>query len=368
MGSVPDVSQPSRATKSALESGAHFLPALDGWRAVAVFTVFVGHWFALETRAPPIVSRLAESLASQGVNLFFAISGYLITTRLLAELDQRGAISLGRFYTRRAFRILPAAAAYLVVLGALTAMGIVAVPRKEFLSAGLLFSNYWPATQSWFTSHFWSLSLEAHFYLMWPFLLARCGVRLGGYIGLGLAAFSAALWRPWAVIHTQIGPNALHRTDLRLDALLLPAIFAILMMRLPAARQFFTRAGSALAIVAVAAILTAVSVLTYRNPSLENWKTTLVSLMLPLIVIGTTLQRDGVLSRTLDWKPLAWFGRISYSFYVWHKLLQGPFRGAGYGVARFLADLALVTACSAASYYLIETPLIGWGRRLTRRR
>src|ERR1700722_18709415 len=150
-----------------------YLPSLDGWRAVAITAVILCHAFGQESSNSKINS-LILNLGQQGVSLFFAISGYLITT-LLVDEQQRAGISLRGFYIRRAFRILPPAYIYLAVLGAMGISEIIHVTPGEILSAALVYSNYWPL-HSWFTFHFWSLSIEEHFYLLWPSLLALSGL------------------------------------------------------------------------------------------------------------------------------------------------------------------------------------------------
>ncbi len=110
------------------------------------------------TRSARAIGYLAGHLGALGVAVFFAISGYLITTLLLEDQNLRG------FYIRRAFRILPAAYLYLIVVS-------IAEPLRhgELASAAFFYSNYWP-DRSWYTAHFWSLSAEEHFYLLWPVL------------------------------------------------------------------------------------------------------------------------------------------------------------------------------------------------------
>src|SRR5207248_5891757 len=105
---------------------------------------------------------------------FFAISGYLICTRLLVEEETTGSISLRSFYIRRVFRILPPAYVYLAVVAGLSAAGMIAAAWTDIASAALFYSNY-IEPRSWFTGHFWSLAMEEHFYLLWPPLLLLLG-------------------------------------------------------------------------------------------------------------------------------------------------------------------------------------------------
>jgi peptidoglycan/LPS O-acetylase OafA/YrhL len=160
-----------------------YLPTLDGWRAVAITAVILCHAFGREDTGSKINS-LILSLGQQGVSLFFTISGYLITTLLLDE-RQRGGISLRGFYIRRAFRILPPAYIYLAAVATIGVSGLIHLAPGEILSAALVYNNYWPS-RSWFTQHFWSLSMEEHFYLLWPSLLTLSGLVRAKWLALGV--------------------------------------------------------------------------------------------------------------------------------------------------------------------------------------
>ena len=161
-------------------------------------------------------------LGATGVALFFALSGFLITTRLLEERQRRGSISLKKFYTRRVFRLIPASLTFLLVLGVLTLAGVLTVTREQWLCSLFFFRNYIPMDFSgggWFTAHFWSLAIKEHYYLIWPALLIlsrgpaivpaviATGVATCRYIDLHYHVVHATLWFPG-------------RTDVRLDGLL----------------------------------------------------------------------------------------------------------------------------------------------------
>jgi peptidoglycan/LPS O-acetylase OafA/YrhL len=350
----------------ALESGAHFLPTLDGWRAIAVLSVLLGHFLVFSSGHLPGgsgISKLGESLGPLGVNLFFAISGYLITTRLLAELDQRGSISLRRFYIRRAFRILPPALAYLLIVAILGALGIITLHWGEIPSAVFFYNNYWPE-RSWYVSQFWSLSMEEQFYLFWPILLARLGVRRAACAAICLIIVTS-LWRNWALAHKVAGAYALHRTDLRLDAFMFPVLFAIL-LRFPAWRRILSRVGDEPVLAAIVAIVAGSYLAVYHNPDLQNLKTLVISALMPLMIIGTVLKPVNGLGRFLEWPQLAWLGRISYGVYLFHKLFEIPAASLIDVVLRFPLHLAIVVCCAASSYYLMEKPLNRIGRNLAK--
>ena len=165
-----------------------YIPTLDGWRAVAISLVLLSH----SSRS----SGLAEHLGFLGVALFFGISGYLICTKLLVERERNGSISLKSFYWRRAFRILPASVSYLVVIGNLGVFSLEQVKGRDVASGILFFANYLP-NKHWDINHFWSLSMEEHFYMLWPMLLACLGNRSARRVAIG-ATIATFCWRAWA--------------------------------------------------------------------------------------------------------------------------------------------------------------------------
>ena len=168
-----------------------WIPTLDGWRAVAVMMVVVAHELVSKPDINPSIDSFALRLGPLGVQIFFAISGYLICTLLLLESDKR-PISLRAFYTRRVFRILPPAFTYLTVVGLLSAAGVIAVRGIDIASCIFLFANY--ITNGWYVAHFWSLSVEEHFYLLWPAILAFAGWRRASHIAFaGIVAVGS--WR-----------------------------------------------------------------------------------------------------------------------------------------------------------------------------
>jgi peptidoglycan/LPS O-acetylase OafA/YrhL len=173
----PDLYCPLRKMPPERHTSNHFLPTLDGWRAIAIAMVVLSH--SLTTASARgggggFLNLLTFRMGTFGVMLFFAISGYLICTRLLVEEETTGSVSLRSFYIRRVFRILPAAYVYLGTVAVLALARILVVGWADIAGAALFYSNY-EESGSWFTGHFWSLALEEHFYLLWPPVLVLLG-------------------------------------------------------------------------------------------------------------------------------------------------------------------------------------------------
>src|ERR1700750_223135 len=152
-----------------------YLPTLDGWRAIAIISVILCHESVLNFG--PFSTKWLHDYGDRGVDVFFSISGILICSRLLDEERKNGFISLRSFYLRRIFRILPAALVYLFIVLILGFAGYLIVQKTEIFAAMFFYRNYTRLlgriniSDAVFTGHFWSLSIEEHFYLLLPGLL-----------------------------------------------------------------------------------------------------------------------------------------------------------------------------------------------------
>ena len=343
-----------------------YIPTLDGWRAISILLVMSCHdyihtfghystrWFYLH--------------AKYGVDIFFAISGLLICSRLLDEEARHGAISLRHFYIRRAFRILPPAILYLLVIALLSSLGIIPRIGSEWFGALFFFRNYSRffgnplALGEWFSGHFWSLSVEEHFYFLLPGILVLTRRRyrftvILAFIGLiALRLIFDLHHRPWDLIS--------HHTDIVLDSLLIPALFAIL-LRKPAFRDAFRRIGLFWPLI-IALIFT---LLTWSPDNAP--KVLALTLLTPLMVLSSVLHPDSILGRFLEWSPLRYIGRISYSLYIWQMLFfvgADPHFVSTLGFLQHAPFNYLATfLCAIASYTLLEKPAIHLGHQISNR-
>jgi peptidoglycan/LPS O-acetylase OafA/YrhL len=320
-----------------------YIPTLDGWRAISITVVIVGHAFP----SAPV------PLGALGVNIFFAISGYLISTLLLMDYKRNGSISLGGFYIRRAFRILPPAMVYMAVLLILRVAPLADVTRCLFFAA-----NYSVLTSP-YLGHFWSLSMEEHFYLFWPTVLQLLRPRRAA-IFAGIAIPIVLVWREWVRTHTQAA--FYQRTDVRLDSFFAPCLLAILLNQSPAFEERLRRWLSLPTICGLAGLLALTSIASRSQGSFEAAQKSLQALVVPLIVIGTVLNSGSWLGKILELSPLRFVGRISYSLYLWQEVAaMGP------PEIPIFIRLTVSLAAAVTSYYLVEQPLIRMGARLRRR-
>ena len=349
-----------------------YIAGLDGLRAVAILGVIFAHQF---TQCDGIdglrgVARLiaVESWRSgiAGVRLFFAISGFLICSRLLGELaGARPGAVLRSFYVRRAFRILPPLVPYLSLLAVGAALGWLPIRRKELVAAALFVANY-VTGKSWYTHHFWSLAVEEHFYLLWAPLLAFAG-RTRAAVVAAVIIISTAIVRP-IVVNPLADPSyALKLTHLLLDAFMFPCLLAIVLAR-PAVRERAVSLANGRTMLAVLAALTISSVIPSRFGVPGFDLRSIQALLLALIVAIPSLAPTSLMTRALELRPLTWVGRRSYGIYIWQQLVFTPTTATlSHKVLVFPLRLVAVLLVAEISFRFLERPLLARGRAIADR-
>jgi peptidoglycan/LPS O-acetylase OafA/YrhL len=309
------------------------IPAIDGLRAVAVFAVVAYH------------AGLSVPAGFVGVDVFFVISGYLITRLLHDEIQATGRVDYLAFYARRARRILPA----LLVVVAFTALAAIwLLPYAESVrttkagNAALLFSaniffslsptGYFDLTpESSPLLHLWSLGVEEQFYILWPAILVLARKRLVPALAiLCVASFVLAEW--WS------GTNAaFYQTPARAWELGMGALVAVRPVRLPRGAAW----------VGLAAVLLACFVPLPRFPGVGALPAVAGAALLIAAI------QNGQRSPLLELAPMQAIGRWSYSYYLWHwplLVIVGPMIG------KVPAGVLLPLAIAYLSYRFIETP------------
>jgi peptidoglycan/LPS O-acetylase OafA/YrhL len=331
------------------------IPTLDGLRAVAILIVVASHAYH---------HGVVGQLGHMGVMIFFALSGYLITTRLLDEYKNNGRISLRDFYLRRAFRILPPAATYLAVVALLTALGVVVCSSSAIWGALLFYVNYLQVGEiGWRAGHFWSLSVEEHFYLFWPLALIGFGINRGWKTALALIV-GIIVWR--AADHRfHILEQMFHApylrwntsgTDVIADTLLWGCALAFL--------KFGLNSFASIAIAASSALLLALISMGIRLPLHSEELILTVEHILPAVLLGAVIAcPQNLIGRFLELKPMRFIGNLSYSLYIWQQLFLG---GPGPKMP-VVFGLAAAFACAYLSYRCIEQPCIRLGKRISKR-
>jgi peptidoglycan/LPS O-acetylase OafA/YrhL len=332
-------------------------PALDGVRTLAVYLVLLYH-----AGIPAVAGGYI------GVDLFFVLSGFLVSNVILSEIDERGRFRLGRFYARRVRRLLPAAVVVVVATGAAFVLVTSIVRRLPFVgdarSALLYFANWHFLSESndYFATgvdrspylHFWSLSIEEQFYIFFPVLLVVFVVlsrrwRWALPVGLGvLMTASVGCQLYWLSADPA---HAYYGTDSRLYQLLAGAMLAALLRLLGSARRV-----SAAGIVGLLVMLLFASGLLDVGATWRGFVATAAGVML---LLGLMSNDTGPVARLFAHPLPAYLGRISYGTYLWHwpvllvigdVLTVPPLVIATLGVA-------VSTGLAALSFQLLEMPI-----------
>jgi peptidoglycan/LPS O-acetylase OafA/YrhL len=347
-----------------------YLPTLDGWRAVAIVAVLLDHTVEYSPlRHYPRLVTFTHT-GPNGVSLFFAISGFLICSRLLEEDRAFGRISLRGFYIRRACRILPPALFYLIVIGVLSLCGFILVSPWDWWSSILFFRNYLsPAwiSRGWggYTVHYWSLAVEEHFYLLWPATLVLLGKTRARWFALSLA-ITVAAWRTWDFNRHWFDrwiPGLLFgcRTDVRLDALLLGCVAALMLNDDSVRAAFSQRFKPWMWWLCVGCYVA--SQLIYLAERSRSYSL-IESALLPLVVAGTVYGPTMFVTTLLELGIMKWIGRLSYSLYLWQQLFSVP-ASSSFSILQWVPlSTGMIFLCAWLSYRFIERPFIRWGHHL----
>jgi peptidoglycan/LPS O-acetylase OafA/YrhL len=345
-----------------------YVAALDGVRAIAVTAVLLFH-----AGVPGVPGGFL------GVDLFFVLSGFLITSLLLRELSGTGHIDLGRFWVRRARRLLPAAflvIAVSLVVAAIFLPGEAARTRADAL-ASFVYVNNWEqilADHSYFVAferpsllqHLWSLAVEEQFYLLWPLVLGLLLGRLGRRwtIALTLAgALLSALAMALLFTPGEDASRAWFGTDTHASGLLVGALlaFAWPLGRFHSAPR--KSAATLLDVAAVAALAAVVAaMLTWNEADPVVYRGGLLAFAIAAAVLLAAVShpacRAGAL---LGVAPMQWIGARSYGIYLWHWPVMALTRpGVDVALSRWILvplQIAAAVALAAASYRWVEQPV-----------
>ena len=344
-----------------------YQPALDGLRAFAVLSVFAYHLDAGWARGGFL-----------GVDTFFVLSGFLITSLLVGEWGRHGTISFAAFWARRARRLLPA---LLLVLLGVAGFAALQVPAEQldrlrgdglatlfyganwrFIESGQSYFDMWSEASP--LRHMWSLAIEEQFYLVWPLITFGClrlarGRRwlLGAVCVTGAAASITAM----AVLYDPSDPSrAYYGTDSRAHLLLIGAALALILSRW-SPKHAATRSGvNALGLVGGLACLAAF----IWVPDSASWMyrggDALFGVGVAAVITSAVQPGRFALRSLLSLGPLVWIGRISYGLYLWHWpviVFASPARTGLDGASLATLRVALTFALATASFYLVELPI-----------
>ena len=371
-------------TPKASSTTSGYIPALDGLRAFAVLAVIAFH---------TNLSSLPGTY--YGVDTFFTLSGFLITSLLVAEWTGKGRISLSSFWARRARRLLPALFLMLTAVGVIAAVWPQTLGSPQLLGDAIAtvfysanwhliaeHSNYFAATNPSPLLHTWSLAIEEQFYLVWPLVVlcvlrGRLRRRPGAatahpeqsrrrrlWVLFGISAGGAVASALWMAAITHQGSDtarSYYGSDTRAQAILVGAALAVATALFPAPRGKWTKvllaAGGFLGLAGTSALWAHVpetSVLAFHGGFF------LAALSTAAIIACVTQVPRTAVADVLSLSPLRYLGRISYGMYLWYLplalILSGP-RTHLEGYPLFALRLVVVVAVATVSAYVVEMPI-----------
>jgi peptidoglycan/LPS O-acetylase OafA/YrhL len=343
--------------------GDHCTP-IDGLRALAVAVVIAYHCAA---------PHLAGGFLA--LDVFFPISGFVITLTLLREHDQTGRVDKRTFYWRRTFRLMPGLVC-MIVFGAVTEIGSGKITARSYLpeaAKAITFTyNLFQAAdhaRGVDLSHTWSLGIEEQFYLMWAPLLALILARVVDSRRIAtVGAIAAFFYVAEVVTGLTLGTQAsFYLPWSRFDELLIGAVLALAIHGHQSTRVTRLLANQAVAIAAAIVIGLVVT----AHP--ENHDDALIFVgyvgvsLLTAVVVGHVYvrrgQRASVVSAVLGWTPFVWLGRRSYGIYLYHAPILLPFAllTGRHWLLSFAFTAVATTAVAAFSYRFIERPAMRAG-------
>lgn len=341
-----------------------YVPELNGLRGIAILSVMAFH-----AGLPDVQGGFI------GVDIFFGLSGFLITTLLLREFDRSGTINLKNFYIRRALRLGPALIALLVVFCLWTALVAKGDHAQNYIDAliALFYVSNWARAfvihPPDLLAHTWSLSIEEQFYLIWPtvmlLLLRVCRTRRRVALIVCVLAFAAWFCRAY-LFATGTPPERIYNgLDTRADALMVGCVLSILLSCVTIderTRKILLPGLAVLGTLALVFLGYVASHWEWHDPRLYYYGFFAIELCTALLILDVMMRNRSDVQRLLGMSWLVWIGSISYGLYLWH-----------YPMFRILGDLGyqpwtagwLATFCVATiSYYCMERPLLRLKDRL----
>ena len=361
-------------TRSEQNLPAH-VPALDGIRGVAVMLVFISHLHMILSPDPFFKKVTPWKFINQtfeagflGVDIFFVLSGFLITSILLKERSSNQSGMVSRFYKRRALRLLPALYALLIV--------DFFVSRWENFPRdiqwrttwhALLYLNNWNivwnfgATQD-DLGHLWSLGIEEQFYIVWPIVMITiAALKIPPKIAISLTAIFAVFvtWHRLDLWNNGVSWLFLYvRTDARVDSLLIGATFAYVY-------RHYRVPPKILNLLATSSFIGFIYI-KYRfgslplHPFLFQGGFTVIAVLAGTIILAAA-EGAWFANRVLISRPLTVIGKISYGLYLWHLpvfFVLGRHVTSGPKPLRILIGIVIASAVTSLSWYFVEKPFL----------
>jgi len=333
-----------------------YLPSLDGLRALSILIVLIGH--INDSRHFPIITPIFGN-GSLGVQVFFVISGFLITTLLIKEKITKGDINLKKFYIRRAFRILPVAYLYILVVILLNPLFSLGITNKNFLCAIIFIQNF-VADVKWPIGHYWSISVEEQFYLLFPFIL-KANYKLYVNVLLALLILSPIIFylhslpgfvEGYSANVVKLANRFLNRG---LYSIVIGSITSILLCKYPIN---FSVNKWVVNIIQLCLIYLIWFLFTY--PFLEGVNFVLMAVCITVFMVSAIFFTTSIFYHILNLNFFKTLGVLSYSIYIWQQLftIDKPWKNSFRWGGSVIGNLIVLFLVAYLSYNYYEKPFL----------
>lgn len=340
------------------------MPSLNGLRTISISIVLISHLILLNFARGSRLFIIPFLEGQFGVNVFFVISGFLITSLLREEESTTGTISLKNFYLRRVLRIFPAYYFMLLVYGLLQHAGLLHIPPERWLTT-LTYTRYLNVGE-YYTDHAWSLSVEENFYLLWPllFLLSeRWRKNTALFLFLVVPFIRLYLnFHPVSWI-TFLSPFV------RIDSIALGCLIGLFkedLLRKCAGRWNMLLVVSLAVLCAIPCLqrLGRGNMLGIIMISIGTYYGTLANLVIAFLILYSVYGPRNKWFRLLNTKPMNYIGMLSYSIYLWQEFFVVR---TNWWVTHFPQNIVCIALAALFSRYVIEEPFLKLKSRLARK-
>jgi len=329
------------------------IPSLDGFRAISITLVILAH------------CRVSEGFPSQfsdyvrhgqiGVTVFFVISGFLITTLLLSEEAKNGDISVRNFYTRRAIRILPVFFVYVLFVSVWQAYENIGITKIDIIRSLTFTFNFAGVKRSWLLLHFWTLSVEEQFYIIWPTLLIlfRKDIKFVIYLSVFYSCVSRVIaYKFPAYAGITLAPYFQFS-----DSIIIGAFGAVLLFENPQIINLQVFRSLLLKIIALGIVASFVYFIGYGKMAIIAlpFGNLMISASILFLVFCYLKPSDTFIYKFLNNKVIVHIGMLSYSLYVWQQFFIGEIPHLW---RPFPYNLVMIYCAALVSYYLLEQPVL----------
>jgi len=334
------------------------IPSLDGLRAFSIFLVVLAHCYGTKGFSSAVPHWVVDH-GTLGVQIFFVISGFLITSLLLREKQNTGSISLKCFYARRSLRIFPAFYLFFLAMVALSLLGVVELPRHNLLHAATYTMNY-ASSGTWWMGHLWSLSVEEQFYFVWPTLMCLIGARAALWSAACVAIGAPVVLGTLQILHLSIGGRISMWFPFVADSIATGCVLAGALPFLQKQTWFLRTVRGRLGLAVPLGIL----LVDYLRPHPRIFLPLgecVLNLGIAYCIARFTAFHADAAGRLLNCRAMVFVGGLSYSLYLWQQPFLNHYSTATWTAFPLNCCCALSLAC--VSYFLVERPFLRLRKR-----